>query len=1278
MKKFKRFFVFLLSLCCLFTTVMNSSLTTVSAATQVKVEFVGNGGQFDISGSGASMTGTDYMWHEESVDVGSSLSASDIIISDPVACPENEGWNFVSWTISDNSDPENQVMLAGNLTTQEMLAYTIPNHDIRIMACWDIPSGDGTGNNGDGSGGNTDSGSSPIDVMVYADGGEFTIWGTPDGNISSGWTNFSVQQGGSIRSAGNDFSNAFKDGYLFDGWLECTYIIDTNSGLPVCTPIPGATLMTTLEVLNYQIPSTGTAFVAQYTKDTRVFVDVCFDGNGGEFQVNFGQDSFTNNFWGASFVVGSTVAIDKPNLSISNPVFWNSNRAFEGWMVCELVEHKNDDGSTKFNWEQIAGTNIISTADALAYTIPDKEIRFIAQYAGNDDDYYSHVYINGYGVQFTYDDYYWDNNQQQTNTYFTECWGNDLREDGTSIETQTKDYFKFNSEPTKANATFEGWMEFKVEWKTKSTGEEYEDYTLVSQKLYTTAEMLALPVPSYDVAYVAKWSDMSFDDYYAWIKNKEVGFNAEPGQFYYEDSLHGEFGNCYNGTNHMFKIGTTLASNGVVVKDPTATGYIFKGWKICTVEFSENGPIFTQLPNTGFISTNDALNYVIPDYNIRFVAEWEKDTRPIVNVCFEGNGGELSIEFNQDKWTSNFYGNDYIVGTTVADTGVKITNPVFWEKTRGFEGWEICKWVERKDDNGNPWAELVRVPNTKILTTAEALAYEIPDYDIVFNAKWAGNDDDYCSQVYINGYHTEFTFEEGYWNEQNQQQEFRPMTTEVWGNYLREDGSSIAAQTNDYFKLTTDPVKSGATFEGWLEFKVESEKDANGYWNENYTLVSDTLYTTAQMLAKAIPTYDVAYVAKWSDIPTKEYFAEYAGVFLNANSGEIILKVKDGDGNQIEINTTSSECHYPNCYTIEEGTKRVDWEFIGIEKQCAVLTGWKIYAFDSYSFVEMPAGKELNVGDPDVIFVYFDTYTNEKGESFDRYLGMENARLEFGAASTKQLFTFKGIRNYHYAEAIWQDAHTAASYVQENIIEPTEDKAGSYDKVIYCSVCKTELERETVVVNLTSQIVKVEGSNDSFKADTKDALTEVPKEIADKYTSIEAVEKALEITATTKNKTFDSEKVKMKVVDVELKVFNEEKNTWELVDDKNFPANGVTIVLPYPEGTSAANYANFTFEIVHMITSGEKAGQTEILTPVFKAEGIQVTVTSLSPIGIVYQENEKVLDDEKNKTEVQQPAKSETMVVSPKTDDFSMMSIMTIMMFAIFVSSIAIMRKKSY
>ena len=1276
MKSMKRIFTFLLSLCCVMTTVMNSSLTNVSAATQITVTIAGNGGCFDVTGTGASKTGTGFLVHVETLDDETTLKDSNIVISNPVATTDNPSWIFNCWEVFDNTNTNNPVRIDGGLTTQQMLEYDLPSHDVLFRAA-----GNGTTGGGN-SGGNQ--GTNGSEVMFYADGGDFPFTDQSGMNGRTGWSNFWVTSGSSLGADGFVIGDAFKNGYIFKGWMECTYTVDPTTNMPICIPITGATLMSSTDVMKYTIPTNGTAFIAQYDVDTRTYVSVFFNGNEGTFA--FTNNGFTQNnceVWGNQFPVGSTVAKENPNLTINNPVFWNSNRAFEGWMACEKVWTTNPDGSRWESLEQISGTSIMTTSQALAYTIPDKDLYFMAKYAGDDSDYYSMVRINGYGAHFTYDEIWYDmNNQPQTNSRTQEGWGSQLRIDGTTIEDQTKTYFQLTAEPTKANATFEGWIEFKIETKKNVLGNDYEAYTLVNKTIYTTAQMLALKVPSYDVVYVAKWSDMDYDDYYTWVNKAEAGFNAEPGQYYFENPLYNIKPGYYMGSSYLYEVGTTMASNNVVVKDPTAPGYIFKGWKLCTVAPSPNGPVYTPVPNTTLFTTTDALNYQIPDYAIRFVAEWEQDARPYVNVSFDANDGEMTVVHPGNSMNTNYYGGEFLVGSKVSDTNLVVKDPVFWDSNRAFKGWEVNQRIETTDVEGNPHIILKPIAGTGILTTVQALDFEIPNCDIVFMAQYAGNDEDYYSQVYINGYGHSFEFEETRWN--NGQQVSQTIQTQVWGNYLREDGTSLADQTKNYFAFKSEPTKPNATFEGWLEFEVTTTQNPNGMWEEKYTLVSDTLYTSAQMLAKPIPTYDVAYVAKWSDIPAKEYFADTTAIFLQANEdrdakvkAEITLKVPDTNGQQIEIKTLASECHYLDCYTVAEGLATAGWEYVGISKQCAKLAGWKIYSFDSYSFEKVPAGQDLNVGDPDVTFVYFDTYTDDNNNTYDRYLGMVNARMEFGYASTSQLMNFKGFRNYHYAVAVWEDAHTEAPFVQENVVKPVENAdgtytPGSYDKVVYCATCQKELSREACAITIEVQSVTVPGIEAECQLEVRSAITEeeIPTELKNKgFDTVAEISEALEAKALESVTSLDEDKIQVEEVWLELKVWDEVNNTWAPLTAANMPAEGVEVVLPYPAGM---NSSNCTIVVTHMFDEGPKAGEIEVLTPTFKADGIHVTITECSPFSIVYQEKEV--------TPNYPPYNSgdNIVVTSPKTGDTMSMTAIFAVVALLSVVVVFVSRKETF
>jgi len=51
--------------------------------------------------------------------------------------------------------------------------------------------------------------------------------------------------------------------------------------------------------------------------------------------------------------------------------------------------------------------------------------------------------------------------------------------------------------------------------------------------------------------------------------------------------------------------------------------------------------------------------------------------------------------------------------------------------------------------------------------------------------------------------------------------------------------------------------------------------------------------------------------------------------------------------------------------------------------------------------------------------------------------------------------------------------HTAAPAVMENIVQPTDKADGSYDEVVYCSVCGEELSRKTVTFSDPDKITYV-------------------------------------------------------------------------------------------------------------------------------------------------------------------------------------------------------------
>ena len=86
--------------------------------------------------------------------------------------------------------------------------------------------------------------------------------------------------------------------------------------------------------------------------------------------------------------------------------------------------------------------------------------------------------------------------------------------------------------------------------------------------------------------------------------------------------------------------------------------------------------------------------------------------------------------------------------------------------------------------------------------------------------------------------------------------------------------------------------------------------------------------------------------------------------------------------------------------------------------------------------------------------------------------------------------------------------------------------------------------------------------------------------------------------------------------DIALMTWDAAKSQWVAVDEQTFPANGVYVTIPYPDGTNKQD----TFRIVHMLTvakDGKNPGDVEEITPITKGEnGVSFHVTSLSPFAI--------------------------------------------------------------
>lgn len=173
---------------------------------------------------------------------------------------------------------------------------------------------------------------------------------------------------------------------------------------------------------------------------------------------------------------------------------------------------------------------------------------------------------------------------------------------------------------------------------------------------------------------------------------------------------------------------------------------------------------------------------------------------------------------------------------------------------------------------------------------------------------------------------------------------------------------------------------------------------------------------------------------------------------------------------------------------------------------------------------------------------------------------------------------------------------------------PNETKEYTFT-VNYAGDDNHEAATATCTVSVTSK----SGSSEDTKVEVS-GLTAVPEGLSEKYKSVDELTTALKTEITQINSAVPASNIA--VYDVKLMVTTDDGKTWEVATKDNFPKNGqLTITLPYPSGTNS----KYTFTVVHMFTTSDfnkTPGNTEKPTVTNTANGIQFTVTGLSPISV--------------------------------------------------------------
>ena len=202
-------------------------------------------------------------------------------------------------------------------------------------------------------------------------------------------------------------------------------------------------------------------------------------------------------------------------------------------------------------------------------------------------------------------------------------------------------------------------------------------------------------------------------------------------------------------------------------------------------------------------------------------------------------------------------------------------------------------------------------------------------------------------------------------------------------------------------------------------------------------------------------------------------------------------------------------------------------------------------------------------------------------------------------------------------EAAWEEAKEEHRIVAVPEKAPTYESEGNW-AYWECEVCHS-IYRDaegTEMIESWDEIVRPKlkpEESSSMETTIKEGLNEVPEAVAKQYPTVEEIHKALQEKAFSGNAAMKEENTGSMLLDVSLQI---KTAGGELipVDPENFPEEGVEVLLPYPEGTDRS----YTFVITHMITSGERTGEIEVLSYRAERDGLRVRFTSMSPVCITY------------------------------------------------------------
>lgn len=1087
------------------------------------------------------------------------------------------GWQIYEWgTVEDEYGEvyEDWILYEAKLlSTEEMLDYSLPAKELKIEAVWEGPNADYY---------------SDVTFDIY--GGEFELsFGDNEPWKTNGWMetlkesalNNGDNVGDQLEEVGTKIVSDPVRGngeVAFEGWLKFNeHMISVDE---YEYELASEEIYSTEKIMTHEIPEDGIYYVAKWA-DTEIAeyveyftgagaaeVDVAFDANGGLLSIDTAEGTVEDESWDFHCKPGDSIGDYISGLDAS----WEYELL--GWDL-----YNQETGGFE--------TYEMSGSDVLDYVVGNDSVIFVARWdEGSSGGYTPHVEFDYNGGEVTVG--------EGEDSWSTEWDWFEILEDADVVE----DLIAYDPGSVKfwdGKRALEGWDIYTVQ--VEQNEDWIEENRVIAKKCVTTEEMLAYELPkdgnSLEIKAVWKGDD---NDYKTELYLEGFGGLIETVALDEDGDWTETFHSNWFTLREDNK--TVKENLGIdIMKDP-----VMDDGERMNAEF-EGWLRYNIVP----VKTGDAVLYSVFELDsekLYTTKEIIEQKVPHDDVCYAAKWSDMTIEDCESEL--NMYDPAYLqVEYWFYDT----------------DGVLQCMPMSMKVDGKSTYKQLLDRMGSKI-QHMEGLDFVGWEY----NGDMGDLGDSIMDEVAVGTWMSGTAIYDG------------KGVVSVDARYTDVNGDVAWASVPVIFEYGDTWQK--AYDEALAQLPGADKHDPACSWTGKWIPDED--------LSEKIPTNDLGvWLGLSAEYEKTKVTIQYT---YRTKTGKAKTIIKDEVlGSDMTVRDYFENLTLPDDAAIPEGdiTWSVCCDGLDLESP-SVLRGFFSAAlnYDGYDVAFVNRGLVDSEGDPCEIYedAYYVPENLQDQDAVNTFLGEAVTAMDKEYGDSYKDFQLKGYKLYD----IYFDPEV--EYEGFFVEAPRYYMEAEYDKALIV-LCKADGTEERIVKNAgeyytlplvdgncegvwdmaapfrggaytqSGKAVKADSPyrifTNVYKVDIAD-LTAVPENVE---MTLDEIKGAMKAASAEASGIADSRLV-VEYKDVQLQEIvgssEETGNEWGEINPFYFPEGGITVYLPYPEGTSAATH---DFTVTHMLTGMGEAGEIEILDVTETEYGLKVVMTSMSPVAIAYEQS---------------------------------------------------------